>query len=149
MHNIIDVKRLTMSIRTAISKCDDDGLSQLIQLSTNIAIEDIIWAVEKGNINAVKLLNQAGVSVNPNLKTTLPHLSHREPLVLATLSGNVKMVKTLLALGSNVNYRDTDGWNAYFYASDGNHREIVKLLLRHGAHIGPDNLGRMPPDMTF
>lgn len=63
----------------------------------------------------------------------------RTPLSVASASGDQKMVKKLLKLGSNVDSKDRNGCSAIMLADQAGHSEIVEMLARAGPQetLGP------------
>jgi len=57
------------------------------------------------------------------------------PLMIAAQEGETKIVKVLLAIGSDINAKDNDGVTALMIAADEGHTEIVKALLAGGADV--------------
>ncbi|KAH7257947.1 ankyrin repeat-containing domain protein [Fusarium tricinctum] len=57
------------------------------------------------------------------------------PLHIASAMGHLKVVKTLIAYGANVDEVDAAGYTPIHYATRNNHAEIVVLLLENGADI--------------
>lgn len=60
-------------------------------------------------------------------------------LMIASFEGQNNIVNDLLANGTDVNERNTNGETALMAASLIGHPEIVRDLIAHGAHINPDN----------
>ncbi|KAM9874162.1 ankyrin repeat domain-containing protein 52 [Verticillium dahliae] len=57
------------------------------------------------------------------------------PLVIASASGVVAVVSTLIEAGADTTVADNDGVTPVCAASDSGHTEVVKLLLENGADI--------------
>jgi hypothetical protein len=53
----------------------------------------------------------------------------------AALYGNVELVQKLLLAGASVNLKDNVGRTALFPAAANRHREVVRILLEHGADV--------------
>jgi ankyrin repeat protein len=84
-------------------------------------------AVLKGDIDAVRMLLEAGA--NPN-----PSVWHETPvLVLAAHKGQVEIIQVLIAAGANVN-RGFDELPLHTAVEEG-HLEVVRFLLETGANI--------------
>lgn len=67
----------------------------------------------------------------------------RTPLILATIRGDVSLVKRLLAAGAYADHADRTGRSALLHAAEAGHVELVKLLLDEGADAGrEDESGR-------
>lgn len=64
------------------------------------------------------------------------------PLILATLKGNINIVKWLLDKGADVNHKNQQGHSPLQYACSKGYKDIVEYLLSHGANINiQDNRG--------
>ncbi|EWY89728.1 hypothetical protein FOYG_10529 [Fusarium oxysporum NRRL 32931] len=57
------------------------------------------------------------------------------PLHIASAMGHLKVVKTLITYGANVNEVDAAGYSPIHYATRNNHTAIVALLLENGADV--------------
>ncbi len=57
------------------------------------------------------------------------------PLMSASHTGNVTLVRFLLKHVRNVNLEDKEGNTALYYAVENSHLEVVKVLHEHGARI--------------
>ncbi|KAF2005924.1 hypothetical protein P154DRAFT_518168 [Amniculicola lignicola CBS 123094] len=55
------------------------------------------------------------------------------PLVYASCFGHEEVVETLIAAGANVDQQDKNQWSPLMWAMTNRHKNIVKLLLDHGA----------------
>lgn len=60
-------------------------------------------------------------------------------LIDATQKNNIKMVKTLLLAGANVNMQDRGGFTPLMMASMYGYRNIVILLLKSGARLSMES----------
>jgi ankyrin repeat protein len=58
-------------------------------------------------------------------------------------SGRANLVRLLLERGVDVNWRNSDGWNALDMAGHGKYWDIVRLLLTHGA-VPTENMSWQP-----
>lgn len=56
-------------------------------------------------------------------------------LTQCVLDGNLQSVKALIALGANVNKKDSQGWSALHHAASEGYIDIVKYLLRSHADV--------------
>ncbi len=60
----------------------------------------------------------------------------------AVSKGNLKVVKSLVAKGADVNSRDKDGWNALIWAVHCGHKDISMFLIEKGSDLNlQDNDG--------
>jgi ankyrin repeat protein len=55
---------------------------------------------------------------------------------LATVNGNLKIIRTLIEAGANVNAQDADGKTPIVKAIECNHEELVQFFLFAGADTG-------------
>jgi len=94
-------------------------------------------ASEEGNIEAIKQHLAAGTDVNAK-----ESFFQMTPLHRACLFGRKEVVKMLVANGADVNAKDDDMMTALSYATTGEDKEIVELLLDKGANL-KDEVG--PP----
>lgn len=93
----------------------------------NIASNDIIEAVSKGQISTVKTLLDKGANANQKGKDSKPLL------LIATEKKDLAMAKLLIQYGANVNQQDNILDSPFLYAGASGYTELVKLYLDHGA----------------
>jgi len=58
---------------------------------------------------------------------------YSSPLMVATYANNIEIVKILLNLGANPNIREGEGETPIEVAREKGFKEIVNLLIKHGA----------------
>ena len=91
-------------------------------------ISALEWAAAKGHLDEVLALLKAHAAVdgayNPGKYT---------PLMRAANFGFPRVVAALIAHGANVNAFDSIGQDALDYARIEHHKDVVALLVRHGA----------------
>lgn len=100
---------------------------------------ELLNAVEKGNLSMVKQLLKSGMSVNSKgfLGSTA--------LMKAALKGNEEMVKLLLDFGADIYVKDDGGATPLHYAVRAGNSKIVELLVKSGADVNTkDKLGFSP-----
>jgi ankyrin repeat protein len=97
-------------------------------------------AATDGNVRRMRLLNLAGVNVNPH--------GAPPPLVLAAREGRVNAVRYLLDQGADVNARDNSGHNALAEATYFAQIPVIKELLARGANINALTNGATPLDIA-
>ena len=90
-------------------------------------------ACEKGNIQIVELLLEAGA--NPNLYQERKLEQGSTPLYLACQSGNLEIVKLLLKYEADIDIGDLFGRPPLYMAVIKGKEEIVKYLIHHGANV--------------
>jgi len=93
----------------------------------NIAQDDIIEAVSKGQIATIKTLLDNGANANQKGKDSKPLL------LIATEKKDLAMAKLLIQYGANVNQQDNILDSPFLYAGALGYTELVKLYLDHGA----------------
>ncbi|KAI9598322.1 ankyrin repeat-containing domain protein [Syncephalis fuscata] len=82
-------------------------------------------------LNSDNELVRLTLADNPSLAKTKDE-DQRIPLHWAASSGQEEAVRLLLALGSDVNAVDEDGWTPLIIAVSAGHRSIVDILLNAG-----------------
>lgn len=70
-------------------------------------------------------------------------------LIHAIQAGDIEKVRLLIHLGVDINDNDPDSWTPLHSAARCGYREILKLLIQHGANVnavylGPEKLGQTP-----
>jgi len=90
---------------------------------------NIVEAVEKNDVETVKILLKQGINVESK------DGQGRSLLMLATHRNNVNMAKVLLAAGANVNIQDKIQDSPFLYAGAEGKLELVKLYLEHNPNF--------------
>ncbi len=72
---------------------------------------------------------------NSNIDINKKNKHGSTPLILATYSGHLKIVKILIENGADVNLRSNDKTTPLIWATVGNHVPIVRYLLNNNAEI--------------
>lgn len=107
----------------------EEGLKSNINqlLERNRRVKLLYETVTKGDLTALKRLDENGTNVNP-LADLLP-----TTLFIAAQQGHVEVVKFLVEKGANVNAVDTFGTTVLYVAAKHGHLEIVNVLLLNNA----------------
>ncbi len=92
----------------------------------------LLAACKQGDLERVKELLAAGVALEARDKY------QETPLIVATLSGQVAVVRELLARGADVKATRLNGGSALTFTRD---LETTQLLLDHGAPLADASLG--------
>jgi ankyrin repeat protein len=93
--------------------------------------EDLIEAIENGNLKAAQSALRNGADVN---KVGLSD-SFRTPLMIAAAEGKENLAKLLVEYGADVNAKDLYGDTALMWAVHGGHLNVVEFLVEHGANV--------------
>ena len=94
--------------------------------------DDLLDAVRKGDLAAVKAALDAGVPVDH------PFRYERTALSFAAARGQVEIVKLLLERGADPNKKDSFyGATPFNWAANEQHVEVVRMLVEKGAPVGP------------
>ena len=99
-----------------------------VNFSDNVGWTPLFRAAQKGHVEVVKMLLDAGAEIE---KTT----SGITPLCWAADSGKTDVVKLLLERGANVNAIGKKNAPALYHAADIGYKDLVKVLLENGAHV--------------
>jgi len=108
-------------------------LPEVKNIYTHNLVSALMYASKYGQLEAVKLLLQAGANID------LQEGHGRTALMYASMNGYLETVKLLLQEGANIDLQDKWGRTAPMYASRNGHLETVKLLLDKGATIDLQN----------
>ena len=101
----------------------------------------LLDAIKQNNLDEVISLIENGVNINPETKDWTI-----SPLQVAIYLGHEQIAKTLILKGAKTNMQDSDGIYPIHRAVQKNQREVVEILLQHGADIEVkyDNLSSTP-----
>lgn len=70
-------------------------------------------------------------------------------LIYASSTGNLILVKELLAKRADVNRAENDGWTPLHFAAHNGHKDIVDILLQNGANVNYYSLAdKIPKDLA-
>eukprot|EP00731_Ephydatia_muelleri_P035118 Em0098g4a len=138
----LSAKDITMQIpRSGDTICKETPFSVSIRDSTHLQGTEICpdpengWsplngASEKGHLDVVKTLLEAGANINQADK------DNTTPLYVASQNGHHDVVQTLLGAGADVNIaRSDNGCSPLHVSCYGGHLDVVKTLLEAGANI--------------
>lgn len=109
----------TTTIKDLVSK---GGNVNFVKQQGWVKVNLLITAVNKKNIEAVKVLLQNGADINwgDGFNTTA--------LMYAASSGNIEIVNLLLINGADIKHKDQQGNDAISTAKQAKHNNVVKLL---------------------
>jgi len=123
-----------------IHACSACNLPELLDqlLSKGLGVDDfdengsgrtpLMWAVQEGNIDIVKILISKGANINARNES-------ETPLHLASSEGHLNIVKLLIENGVDISVR-INGTSPLHNASAWNHLDTVKYLISIG--LSPD-----------
>ena len=93
------------------------------------------WMAIDGNAEMFKVLIENGAEIDgPDGRWG------SSPLLFAAQKGWKEIVEILLHAGADVNFKSKSGHDAIYFATDGDHTDIVKLLIEFGIDIDPKNI---------
>lgn len=93
----------------------------------------LIIAVQRGDVNLVRLLLRHSITVN------LGNSKKITALMLAAKRGSLEILELLLDASADVGLADDKGCTALMVAASNNHLRAVELLLEHGANVNQTN----------
>ncbi|XP_023037867.1 protein fem-1 homolog B isoform X2 [Drosophila willistoni] len=161
-------------VKTLLSHYDVD-----LERECNVIFDGLVvygatalWvAAGMGHLQIVKMLVQAGASINHNTKAqssplraacyegrldiveflidngadvNATNLFNNNTLMIAAYKGHALVVKTLLENGARPDEQALCGATALHYASESGHLDVVEALLDHGATLKKNELGLSP-----
>lgn len=118
----------------AIAKQDADAVKRFLLAGVDLNSENddgdtpLREAARVGNVEILQLLLEHGA--DPNYETDAYFYT---ALMYASREGNTEAAKALVDAGAHVNAEDDFEESVLLRAVEGNHPEMVKLLLKHGA----------------
>jgi ankyrin repeat protein len=130
---------LAQTLGTAVLRGDDAKILEALKSGEDVngknafGVSLFVSACSFAPLSTIKLLLENGANVqlrNPiNEQTTL--------MLVIRRFGDIQAIKTMLAMGADVNASDRDGWTAFMDAvsAPSNSLEITKLLIEAGAKI--------------
>jgi ankyrin repeat protein len=121
---------------TALMVAEFRGLSEIATLLKQAGASqkglqevELIQAVTRGDIDRVESLLQENVDVNARIGNTTA-------LCQAAIGGYSDIVKLLIAAGTDINQRESEGrFNPLLYAAYDGNFEVVRVLLEAGADV--------------
>lgn len=87
----------------------------------------LISAIKLGSLSVAEVLIQW-----PQTKVEVRNAADESPLMLAALTGNVELCRTLIEKDADVN---KPGWTPLHYAATNGHLEVIRMLLEASAYI--------------
>jgi ankyrin repeat protein len=110
----------------------------------------IVYAAASGNLDIVRQLLTHDVDVNARYANDLTLLMWASgPDQAVAEAQALQVVSWLVDAGAHIDDRDDRGRTALMIAAEGNHAEIVHLLLTHGADPSlRDKAGKRAADLT-
>ena len=111
------------------------------ELIPTAGIQQLKWAIQKGDINSVRKILEDGT--NPNSRS-----QEWTMLMHATKGGNYAIVKLLLERGADPNAKSSqDKASALTIAAERGFIDIAELLLQRGANVNGSNAHKSTPLM--
>ena len=104
-----------------------DRHSKKLRLDAN---SSLLEAIRKNNHVEVLVLVENGADINPEFNDWL-----ESPLLYAIYHGQIQIAETLVMNGAKVDKRDKNGETPIHWATTYNQKEIIKILVDHGADV--------------
>lgn len=101
--------------------------------------EDLMKAIENGNLKAAQSALRNGADVNEMGRES----PYRTPLMIAADEGKENLAKLLVEYGADVNAKDIVGDTALMWAANGGHLNVVEFLVEHGANVNAAATGHI------
>lgn len=112
-----------------------DAVNDIISgLDLNTPVDNLIKQLISEDINAT--VKQSFVRAGSRI-----YFSGTTALMIASDTGNLKLVQSLTAAGACVNLPDSFGTRPLMVAADRGHKQIVKFLIENGADISLKDSG--------
>jgi ankyrin repeat protein/membrane protein CcdC involved in cytochrome C biogenesis len=136
-----DVNAADRSGNTALMRVKEgnpDIIKLLIEKGANVSAMTVegrtplIAAASSGNVEAARLLLNAGAAVNQHIEDKLSGGVNASPLIAASFYGNKDMAQFLLDNGADMSLTTSSKWTALHMAVNRGHADIVRLLLDRG-----------------
>jgi ankyrin repeat protein len=110
----------------------------------------IVYAAASGNLDIVRQLLSKNIDINARYGNDLTLLMWASgPDQTVAEAQALEVVSYLVDAGAHLDDRDDRGRTALMIAAEGNHAEIVRLLLAHGADpFLRDKAGKRAADLT-
>jgi ankyrin repeat protein len=130
---------------TALKNDDPAMVQQLLLRGFDVNTLDpkgqpgLLIAIRAPSLKAATLLIDA-----PKINLNAANAAGESPLMLAALTGQLKLADYLVQKGADVN---KPGWTPLHYAASNGHREVIKLLLENHAYIDAESPNGSTPLM--
>jgi ankyrin len=98
-----------------------------------------LWSKDAGP-NIIDLLIEYGADINAGAGE-----AEQKPLHVCVSTGNIDMVRLLLARGADIEAHDKAGATALHYAARVGHKDIAGLLIDNSADVNAKDRGGKPP----
>jgi ankyrin repeat protein len=116
-----------------VPKSEEDIIKELSKLSQEEKNEKLFNAVEKDQLDIVKLIVKAGADINAK------NYANDTVLIWASAHDKLEVVKYLIKMGADINIKNKFGNTSLKYAIRNNKIEILTYLIENGADINTKN----------
>ena len=111
----------------------------IMQEGYDFSPKGFLQSAEKGNLNAVTLFLNCGISVDTR------DTRGWTPLIASSFHGHAKVANLLIRKYANVHAQDTGGYGSLHWAALNGYDDVVKLLIEKGADVNAlSNYGWTP-----
>lgn len=131
-NEVIDLKNLVLSGQSY--KTELDNLVKIVNIKNFKLMDDLfIELIERGNLEIVEQLINAGINVNAE------DTVQEKALIVALENGYTEIAKLLIKNHADINARSADGNTALMIALEKGYADIVGLLIRKKQDINAQN----------
>ena len=131
LEQLLEAMEMTLgtALNFAVENSRVDLVIHLLALGAPATYTALIMAAQRGSIEVVNALLQAGADPNPTLENV------ETPLHRAALRSSLPVVSALLAAGANPNATNNTGTTPLMMSTDADSIEVVRALLAAGADV--------------
>mmetsp|Transcript_77836 Transcript_77836/g.195734 ORF Transcript_77836/g.195734 Transcript_77836/m.195734 type:complete len:708 (-) Transcript_77836:367-2490(-) len=130
-----------VSLLAVAARCGDtEGAKLLLEAGASPESVDehgvppIRWAAENGHVHIIRLLHEAGASLDLADK-----VRHATPAHWAAVAGHVQVLRLLSQEEASLNIADKDGATAVHWAAFAGHAQVLKFFHENGSDLDSPN----------
>ncbi|KAK8004037.1 hypothetical protein PG989_003756 [Apiospora arundinis] len=134
------VRDILPSLQGGLRDTDKTGRTALQWAAENKHVEVVKLLLDKDKLAWVRICYEGHVEamatlIKAGLDEFVMDKKRHTPMHLASLSGNIEMVKLLLEKYGYNGRRDSQGMTPFTLAGHKRHQQIINLFLEHGASV--------------
>ncbi|RYP58505.1 hypothetical protein DL769_008934 [Monosporascus sp. CRB-8-3] len=142
-HSLSDTSRFSYTLKHSINKKDVENIRKLLVLGEDPSAQDgdgwcaLHYAARTYSKEVIHILLSSDKIKDTAESTDKRNNTGATPLHFAASIGNIAMVKELLETGADKDAADNYKRSPLFMAAEGNHEQIVEILLERKAMATP------------